>query len=182
MLQPSVQVNVKYCPSPGVPSNLKVLVVAVAASLAVAGLAPSAEMVPVYEWDPHWPVRPLPNHWTLGQVAGVEVDRQDHVWILHRPRTIEGTALDALDPVATSECCVPAPSVVEFDQSGKVVQAWGGPKAEDFGKSGGVPPFSRRPCHGSRPPFRGRTRSIRWSSTMRTTCGSPTMWGRTSSS
>lgn len=105
---------------------------------AAAPSRPSPDMEPVYAWDPTWPVRPLPNHWTLGQVAGVEVDSRDHVWIVHRPRTIEGTALDELYPVPASECCIPAPSVIEFDQSGKLVQAWGGPRADDFAKTGGV--------------------------------------------
>ena len=30
-----------------------------------------------------WP-KPLPNHWLLGSTIGVSVDKQDHVWIIHR--------------------------------------------------------------------------------------------------
>ena len=40
-----------------------------------------------FEVDPFWP-KPLPNNWILGQVAGVAVDAQDHVWIAHRPGSL----------------------------------------------------------------------------------------------
>jgi len=43
--------------------------------------------LPRFEPDPHWP-KLLPNNWMLGQVSGTAVDRHDHVWILHRPRTL----------------------------------------------------------------------------------------------
>ncbi len=33
--------------------------------------------------DPFWP-KPLPKTWLLGEVAGVDVDKNDHVWILQR--------------------------------------------------------------------------------------------------
>jgi hypothetical protein len=36
-----------------------------------------------YEVDPTWP-RPLPENWVAGQVSGVCVDRQDHVFIVNR--------------------------------------------------------------------------------------------------
>ena len=48
--------------------------------------------VPQYKVDPYWP-KPLPGTWMLGQVAGVAVDRNDNVWIVHRP----GTLLDVAD-------------------------------------------------------------------------------------
>jgi hypothetical protein len=80
--------------------------------------------IPRFEPDPFWP-KPLPNNWMLGQVSGVSVDGHDHIWIIHRPRT-----LDEHDKYLEShkgDCCVPAPAVIEFDQAGNVVQAWGGP-------------------------------------------------------
>ena len=43
---------------------------------------------PMFEVDPFWP-RPLPNHWVLGSTIGLSVDSQDHVWILHRPQTVD---------------------------------------------------------------------------------------------
>ena len=34
-----------------------------------------------FEVVPDWP-RPLPNKWILGQVAGVDVDSKDNIWIV----------------------------------------------------------------------------------------------------
>jgi hypothetical protein len=71
--------------------------------------------VPQYELDPSWPPR-LPNNWVMGVPTWVAVDRRDHIWVLHRPRTAPA------DQRANA-----APAVIEFDPSGKFVQAWGGP-------------------------------------------------------
>jgi DNA-binding beta-propeller fold protein YncE len=81
---------------------------------------------PTFEVDPMWP-KPLPNHWLLGMTIGVSVDAQDHVWIIHR-----GASLDPKEAYATtnppgSECCLPAPPVLEFDQAGNLIGHWGGP-------------------------------------------------------
>ena len=71
-------------------------------------------LVPQFEVDPSWPT--LPNDWVLGSVASVDVDSRDHVWIYHRPRSVDeeqrGNA---------------APAVLEFDSEGNFVQGWGGP-------------------------------------------------------
>ena len=42
---------------------------------------------PSFVVDPSWP-QPLPNHWILGQIGGLYVDRHDHVWVYNRPRTL----------------------------------------------------------------------------------------------
>ncbi|MEN0075202.1 MAG: hypothetical protein AAGC69_12505 [Paracraurococcus sp.] len=89
-----------------------------------AAAAPPA--VPVYQVDPFWP-KPLPNRWGIGQAAGVAVDAKDHVWVIHRPRTMTRDEAGAAQDPPLSECCIPAPSVIEFDPDGNVVQAWGGP-------------------------------------------------------
>ena len=44
--------------------------------------------IPRFRVDPFW-ARELPNNWILGQVSGVAVDERDHVWIVHRPRTLD---------------------------------------------------------------------------------------------
>jgi DNA-binding beta-propeller fold protein YncE len=80
--------------------------------------------VPHYVVDATWP-KPLPGKWILGQVSGVAVDAQDHVWIVHRPRTITAREAGAVQSPPLSECCIPAPAVVEFDQQGNVLRAWG---------------------------------------------------------
>src|SRR5467141_139998 len=82
--------------------------------------------VPVFEADPLWS-QALPNKWVNGQVGGVAVDSHDNVWVFHRPATIpDGEKGASLTP-PQSECCIPAPPLLEFDTNGKFLQAWGGP-------------------------------------------------------
>ena len=77
--------------------------------------------IPRFRVDPFWARQP-PDNWMLGQVSGVAVDARDHVWIVHRPRT-----LDARQRGEEGMCCVPAPPVIELDPDGNVVRSWGGP-------------------------------------------------------
>src|SRR6187455_2928220 len=72
----------------------------------------SAAQAPVYQVDPFWP-KPLPNRWGIGQAAGVATDARDHVWVLHRPRTMTADERGATATPPLSECCIPAPSVIE---------------------------------------------------------------------
>jgi hypothetical protein len=89
--------------------------------------AGSQTQAPLFEVDPFWP-RPLPNHWLLGSVIGVGVDSRDHVFVVHRPESLNArTEVGAAQDPPTGECCLPAPHVVEFDPEGNVVNAWGGP-------------------------------------------------------
>jgi len=95
--------------------------------LAASPTLGSENSAPQYRIDTGWPKLPLPNHWALGELAGVVVDARNHVWILHRPRTLHALEAGAAQKPPRSSCCVPAPPVVEFDQEGNVVRAWGGP-------------------------------------------------------
>ena len=83
-------------------------------------------MAPRFEVDPLWP-KPLPNHWVLGETIGVSVDAQDHIWILHRPTSLEANELHATTNPPMARCCRPAPPVLEFDQAGNLLRHWGGP-------------------------------------------------------
>ncbi len=88
-----------------------------------------AVMAPQFEVDPFWP-KPLPNHWILGATIGVAVDSRDHVWIVQRntPEQFAArTELGAAQDPPVSECCNPAPPVLEFDPDGNLVGHWGGP-------------------------------------------------------
>ena len=98
------------------------------APLARAADAPAAKDVPTFTYDMSWP-KPLPNSWVLGNVVGVAVDARDHIWIIQRPSTVTDfeRAADFNPPHAM--CCKVAPPVIEFDQAGNLVQAWGGPGA-----------------------------------------------------
>jgi len=85
----------------------------------------ATEDIPRFRVDPFW-ASELPNNWILGQVSGVAVDDNDHVWIVHRPRS-----LDSRQRGEEGMCCLPAPPVIEFSPDGSVLQSWGGP-AEGF--------------------------------------------------
>ena len=87
-------------------------------AVATLTAAQSPIAVPQYAVDPAWP-QPLPNFWILGAVAGVAVDRQDHVWLVHRPSTLQ--------PNETRSIWRAAPPVLEFDADGRLLQSWGGP-------------------------------------------------------
>jgi len=81
---------------------------------------------PQYAVDPYWP-KPLPNNWILGQVSGVAVDKDNNIWIIQRPATLtEDERGAALNP-KRSDCCMPAPPVLKFDQAGNLLKSWGGP-------------------------------------------------------
>lgn len=107
---------------------------------------------PGFVVDPSWP-QPLPNHWILGQIGGLYVDRHDHIWVYNRPRSLtnEEAGLEGPLPGAKDEngqpvnglgqvrahgpiadCCKAAPSVLEFDAEGKLLRAWGGPADPGF--------------------------------------------------
>jgi hypothetical protein len=74
--------------------------------------------MPSYTVDPFWP-KPLPNHWLVGAVVGIAVDSGDHVWITHRPSTLQ--------PNETRSFWKAAPPVLEFDKDGALLSSWGGP-------------------------------------------------------
>jgi hypothetical protein len=103
---------------------IAVVCVSVAAGIAAGtvrpdaglGAAQAARQMPLFAVDTTWPR--LPNNWVLGQTPGIAVDRHDHVWILHRPRT-----------VPEAQRAQAAPAVLEFDERGRFVNAWGGPGA-----------------------------------------------------
>lgn len=96
------------------------------AGCAASGNNSAGSAPPRYSVDPFWP-KPLPNQWALGQVAGLHVDQRNHLWIIHRPGTIDKLETGAAENPPTARCCRPAPAVIEFDPAGNVVQAWGGP-------------------------------------------------------
>src|SRR3984957_10144014 len=88
----------------------------------------AAVMAPRFEVDPFWP-KPLPNHWILGQSIGVSADAQNHIWIIHRVGSLEAGEQHATTTPPISQCCAPAPPVLEFDQEGNLIGNWGGPGA-----------------------------------------------------
>ena len=86
----------------------------------------AAPMAPKFEVDLMWP-KPLPNHWLLGTVIGVAVDARDHIWVIHRPNSLEQNELHATFKPQAALCCAAAPAVLEFNQEGDLLRHWGGP-------------------------------------------------------
>ena len=74
---------------------------------------PSKLRAPAFQVDPTWPT--IPNNWVLGEVTSIAVDPRDHIWVLHRPRSIPA-----------EKRAQAAPPVLEFDAGGKLLGSWGG--------------------------------------------------------
>jgi hypothetical protein len=66
--------------------------------------------IPTFAVEASWP-KPLPNNWILGQVGGITVDSRDHIWVIHRPRSLTDDEKGATLTPPRSKCCVPAPPV-----------------------------------------------------------------------
>ena len=89
------------------------------------------KVAPKLKVDASWP-KTLPNNWVIGQIGGIAVDSQDHIWVLQRPRSIAERYLGPTLTPPRSTCCYAAPSVLEFDPEGHLLQAWGGPSDPGF--------------------------------------------------
>jgi DNA-binding beta-propeller fold protein YncE len=88
---------------------------AISALIVLIPILHSAPAVPRFEFDPSFPQ--LPAGKVFGDVSSVTTDSANHIWVIHRPRTVTGERTNVLPPV------------VEFDETGKFVNAWGGPGA-----------------------------------------------------
>src|SRR5438093_11086830 len=85
--------------------------------------------IPRFEVDPTFP-KPMPNHWYQGMSIGVGVDANDHVWIVHRPDSVN--ANEAAEDAKTGTCCSKAPPILEFDQQGNLLRHWGGSDGDGY--------------------------------------------------
>ena len=74
----------------------------------------SAGNTPVFEADTQW-LKLQPKQ-VLDDITAVAVDEADHLWVLHRPASAE-----------VDDASWTLPPVVEFDEKGVFVQAFGGP-------------------------------------------------------
>lgn len=82
--------------------------------------------MPVYKVDPFWP-KPLPNKWLIQGVPTMVTDKDDHIWVLNRPRDIMPDEAGAATTPPRTDCCIAAPAVLEFDTAGNLLKSWGGP-------------------------------------------------------
>lgn len=70
--------------------------------------------VPRFRFETAW--LKLPPGLATGEIVSVAVDRHDHLWVLHRPRTVK-------EPQTAHV----APPIMEFDASGHYLRGFGGP-------------------------------------------------------
>jgi DNA-binding beta-propeller fold protein YncE len=103
-----------------------VVAAAVLTGAPLASRTAQAGDIPTFAVDASWP-KPLPNNWIIGQVGGITVDSKDHVWVIHRPRSLTDDEKGAALTPPRSKCCVSAPPVLEFDAAGNLLRSWGGP-------------------------------------------------------
>ena len=82
-----------------------------------------ASIGPQFRYDSTWPKLPLPNKWTFHGVTGLWVDRDDVIWVMHRPDDLNETENYASLNPPTADCCVRAPSILAFDTEGNLVHA-----------------------------------------------------------
>ena len=107
--------------------ELGVFLLALTIGAGVSAQKPPA--APRFQVDPTWP-KELPNNWILGAVTGVFVDAKDHIWVTHLPETLTEEETSAVQKPPIGTCCAPAPTVIELDAQGNVVQGWGDPSQD----------------------------------------------------
>ncbi len=101
-------------------------IAAIALQQAARAQGAKANESPIFQVEPLWP-KPLPNKWVIGSTIGLSVDSRDHVWVIHRPATIEPN--EKAGTLKNGDCCFVAPQIIEFDPTGNVVSTFGGPGA-----------------------------------------------------
>lgn len=83
--------------------------------------------MPVFKADASWPR--LPENMILGQISGLDVDKDDNIWIANRPNALGFTDIGRdSNPPMTQACCSAPPHILQFDQDGNVLRGWGGPE------------------------------------------------------
>ena len=93
-------------------------------------MAAAQETAPKFQPEPFWP-KPLPENWILGQVAGIAVDPQDNIWIIHRPASLLDDEKGAEKNPPETKCCKAAPPVLKFDPDGNLLRLLGRRRAPD---------------------------------------------------
>ena len=90
--------------------------VCVTASILIAAQAFSgtahAGDIPIFAADASWP-KPLPNNWIIGQVGGITVDWQGHIWVIQRPRSLTENPF-AFAHARTCALCLRCAAVLRF--------------------------------------------------------------------
>src|SRR5260370_3595942 len=81
-------------------------------SIATVSAQAPGRSLPTFQVDRAWPK--VPPQWKLGDPSSIAIDAQDHVWVLHRPRTL----------VKPDDAAKTAPPVTVFGPAGTLLKAW----------------------------------------------------------
>src|SRR5438094_5661607 len=68
-----------------------------------------AQDTPAYKVEPFWPKHPLPSKWIMQGVPTTVTDKDDHIWVLNRPRDINPDESGAAINPPRTDCCIAAP-------------------------------------------------------------------------
>jgi hypothetical protein len=89
-----------------------------------AGLIARGQSVPHYRVDPSFP-KEMPHNWIMSHVEHLFVDANDHIWVFQEPNIVQPEEAGLAQKPPLSECCIPAPAVIEFDSEGNTLNAYG---------------------------------------------------------
>ena len=87
------------------------------------GVAP----VPVYQVDPFWPKPFKDPKWMIQAIPVMATDYEDHIWAISRSNDLRPDEGMAGTNPPRGDCCIAAPEILEFDQQGNLLEAWGNP-------------------------------------------------------
>jgi hypothetical protein len=77
-----------------------------------------AQEPPAYRVEPFWPKQPLPNKWLMQGIPTMVTDKDDHIWVLYRPREIMPDESGASTNPLRTDCCIAASRMALTTRSG----------------------------------------------------------------
>ena len=93
--------------------------------LVLTVLAPDGTPIPKFKVDAAWPN--MPEDTIIGQVPGLAVDKNDTIWLAHRPHSLSFADIGLASDPPSAKCCKPGPSIMKFSVDGTYLGGWGGP-------------------------------------------------------
>lgn len=90
-------------------------------------LSDNAAAIPHFMADAAWP--DMPADFIIGQVPGLAVDKEDNVWLVHRPQSLTFSDVGLAQSPPQALCCKPGPDVMKFASDGSYLDGWKGDQA-----------------------------------------------------
>lgn len=89
--------------------------------------ADDGRAIPHFMADAAWPE--MPPGMIIGQVPGLAVDKEDNVWLVHRPQSLTFSDVGLAQSPPQALCCRPGPDVMKFSAEGSYLGGWKGDPA-----------------------------------------------------